>query len=140
MTTIRLATNDDDISSCYAVMAQLRPHIPQGEFINRVRSQMEQGYYLAYVESKGVPVACAGYRYGNNLAWGRFLYVDDLITDETQRSKGYGKKLLDWLSELAKSNGCAQLHLDSGMQRKEAHRFYLREGMDKAGYHFAVSL
>ncbi|EDN67158.1 GCN5-related N-acetyltransferase [Beggiatoa sp. PS] len=36
----------------------------------------------------------------------------------------------------AKSNHCQQIHLDSGIQRLEAHQFYLHEGMEMTGYHF----
>jgi GNAT superfamily N-acetyltransferase len=86
-------------------------------------------------------VCCvAGYRVSRNLAWGEFLYVDDLVTDEATRSHGFGKALLAWLVDEARRQGCAQLHLDSGMQRKDAHRFYLREGLDNLGYHFAIKL
>lgn len=138
MTKIKLATNDNEINNCYAVMSQLRPHIAQDEFAIKVNEQMQAGYQLVYVEVDSQIVACAGFRYGKNLAWGKFLYVDDLITDEKQRSMGFGKLLLDWLREQARSNNCAQLHLDSGMQRQDAHRFYKREGVDKTGYHFAL--
>ncbi|MGD8690350.1 MAG: GNAT family N-acetyltransferase, partial [Gammaproteobacteria bacterium] len=44
--------------------------------------------------------------------------------------------LLDWLVGYAASNGCDQLHLDSGTQRKDAHRFYEREGLDMTSLHF----
>jgi hypothetical protein len=37
---------------------------------------------------------------------------------------------------MAVKEGCTQLHLDSGMQRKDAHRFYEREGMVAEGLHF----
>lgn len=140
MAFVRLATTDNDINGCYAVMAQLRPHIQQDEFLPLVKAQIQNGYQLAYVDTQGIPVACAGFRYGQTLAWGKFLYVDDLITDEQQRSKGYGKQLLDWLNAQARDNGCGQLHLDSGVQRVDAHRFYEREGLSKTSYHFAMSL
>ena len=61
-------------------------------------------------------VAVAGFRVGENLAWGRFLYVDDLVTLSAHRSKGYGSKLLTWLKAFAVREGCMQLHLDSGIQ------------------------
>lgn len=140
MTTIKKAITDNEINNCYAVMSQLRPHILQQEFAPLVKTQMQSGYHLAYVESEGMPVACTGFRYSQNLAWGKFIYVDDLITDDRQRSKGYGKQLLDWLIDQAKANTCSQLHLDSGVQRLDAHRFYERESVDKTGYHFAVVL
>jgi GNAT superfamily N-acetyltransferase len=85
-------------------------------------------------------VAVAGFRVGENLAWGRFLYVDDLVTLTTHRSKGVGASLLSWLRDVASNEGCVQLHLDSGAQRKDAHRFYEREGMLVAGFHFVENI
>lgn len=134
---IRFATTEAEIAACYPVMRNLRPHITEENFISRIRGQESAGYRLAYVqEPKGV-VAVAGFRVVENLAWGRFLYVDDLVTIPAHRSMGYGAKLLSWLKEQAAKEGCEQMHLDSGNQRKEAHRFYEREGMTKAGLHFA---
>ena len=133
---IRVATSDSEIAACYPVMRELRPQISEDRFVARIRSQEESGYRLAYIlEPEGV-VTVAGFRIGENLAWGRYLYVDDLVTHPGHRSKGHGSRLLAWLRESAVSEGCEQLHLDSGAQRKQAHRFYEREGMTAAGLHF----
>ena len=137
---IHLAESDRDINRCLPVMQQLRPHLSATDFLPRIRRQMQQGYRLALLERDDAVIALAGFRIGENLAWGRFLYVDDLITDETQRSSGAGKALFDWLLNTARNEGCQQLHLDSGVQRFGAHRFYLREGMHIAGHHFTLSL
>ncbi len=137
---IRLADSDQDISRCLPVMQQLRPHLSAADFLPCIRRQMQQGYRLAMLERDEVVIALTGFRVGENLAWGRYLYVDDLITDVTRRSGGAGKVLLDWLVDVARHEGCQQLHLDSGVQRFDAHRFYLREGMHIASHHFALSL
>jgi GNAT superfamily N-acetyltransferase len=137
---IRPARTDKEIAACYPVMRELRPQIPENEFVSRVRGQEGGGYRLAVVEDGGGIVAIAGFRIGENLAWGRFLYVDDLVTSEKCRSRGYGARLLSWLRERAVAEGCQQLHLDAGIQREEAHRFYEREGMSRAGFHFVEVL
>ncbi len=135
---IRIASTDTEIAACYPVMRELRPHIiAPAQFLSRVRSQEAAGYRLACGQVSDAPVAVAGFRVLENLAWGRFLYVDDLVTLPAYRSQGYGTRMLAWLREYAKMQGCQQLHLDSGMQRKDAHRFYEREGMIKAGFHFS---
>lgn len=134
------APSDDQILSCFPVLRQLRPQLPQADFLNRVRRQMATGYRLACVEERGRPVAVAGYRILENLAWGRFLYVDDLVTDAAHRSQGYGEQLFAWLVEEAKSQGCEELHLDSGVERFAAHRFYLRQRMEITSHHFALRL
>ena len=140
MPNIHIAETPAEIAACFPVMAQLRPQYAQDEFMTRVQRQIKDGYRLASLSANGVVQAVAGYRFIENLAWGRFLYVDDLVTDQAARSQGCGKALLAWLTEHARQNRCAQLHLDSGAHRKDAHRFYLREGMENAGFHFLTKL
>ena len=133
----RTAESDEEIARCYPVMAHLRPHVPQAEFLGRVRAQQAQGFRLAFVEDGGTVVAVAGYRVMEMLASGRTMYVDDLVTDETQRSRGYGKTMLDWLQAQAHAEGCETFSLDSGTHRHEAHAFYFRERMRVTSFHFA---
>ncbi len=137
---IQLATSDAEIGACYPVMKELRPHLLEEEFLPRVRKLEQTGYRLAYMQQPEGIVAVAGFWLRENLAWGRFMYVDDLVTLSSQRSKGIGGRFLAWLREYAIEHGCHQLHLDSGTQRKDAHRFYEREGVNKFGYHFAEAL
>ena len=68
------------------------------------------------------------------------MYIDDLVTDASRRSSGHGAKLLRWLRQTACEAGCAELHLDSGVQRHDAHRFYLVHGMKIASHHFSEEL
>jgi len=140
MSDIALATTDADITACFPVMAQLRPHLTPEEFATRIRRQQEGGFHLAALRSAGEVVALAGFRVLENLAWGRFLYVDDLVTSEARRSQGHGEALFDWLVARARAEGCAQLHLDSGVHRFGAHRFYLARRMDITSHHFAMKL
>jgi len=137
---IELATTRQQIDDCYPVMRQLRPHIGRDDFLDRVRRTEKSGFRLVCLRVGGEPVAVAGIRTGENLAWGRFLYIDDLVTSSEHRSQGYGAALLRWIRAYARSQGCEQLHLDSGMQRVDAHRFYEREGLPVSGLHFAERL
>lgn len=133
---IHIATTDTEISACYPLMRELRPHIAEHTFLARIRSQEASGYRLIFCGASDNPLALAGFRIGENLAWGRFLYVDDLVVHPHHRSKGHGAKLMAWLRKYAAGHDCSQVHLDSGMQRADAHRFYECEGMVKAGFHF----
>jgi GNAT superfamily N-acetyltransferase len=137
---IALAETDADIARCFPVMAQLRPHLVAGDFVPHVRGMMREGFHLAYVEEDGAVRAVAGYRYHDKLFSGRNLYVDDLVTDASQRSRGFGARLLRWLMDEARSHRCIQLELDSGVQRFDAHRFYFRERMHVSSYHFVIPI
>ena len=138
---VEIATTDDELRECYPVIVELRPHIDTVEkFIAQVHRQRELGFQLAYIRDETRVRAVAGYRIDEALAWGKFMYVYDLVTSALCRSHGYGKELLDWLADVARQHQCGQLHLDSGVQRFDAHRFYLRERMDITSHHFAKKL
>lgn len=137
---IEHVSTDREIAECYDVMAQLRPHVPREQFLPLVRSMQADGFRLACIRDGGRVVAVAGYRFGTNLFCGKHLYVDDLVTADSERSRGHGRELLAWLRALAVENDCDVFHLDSGVQRKRAHAFYLREGMEQSSLHFSVRL
>jgi GNAT superfamily N-acetyltransferase len=138
--TLQQATTDDQIARCREVMLELRPHLADADFLQRVRQQEQTGYHLAFLEDDGIVRSVTGYRFGLFMAWGRLLYVDDLVTRAADRSKGYGEQLFDWLVAEAKRHACDELHLDSGVHRFGAHRFYLAKRMDITCHHFALKL
>jgi len=135
-TNIKFAKTDLEILSCFEGMKELRPHLILEDFLCRVREQEKEGYRICYLEEENKPLAIVGFRVGHNLAWGRFLYVDDLVTLPDYRSQGHGATLLKWLLEYAITENCDQVHLDSGVWRADAHRFYEREGLELSSYHF----
>ena len=137
---LSLATTDAEIAACFPVMHELRPKLVESEFVARVRRQQQAGYQIAQVRGASGPVAVAGFRVSEALAWGRFLYLDDLATLASERSRGHGRRLMAWLSDYGRRHDCEQLHLDSGVQRFAAHRFYLREGMSITSHHFELDL
>ncbi|MBL4584223.1 MAG: GNAT family N-acetyltransferase [Pseudomonadales bacterium] len=138
--TIHIANTNQQMSLCCPVMQELRPSIKTDDFIARIKLQQESGYQLAFIQQRESAVAVAGFRINQNLTWGRFLYIDDLVTGAAYRSNGYGSQMLNWLKGYAKEMHCDEIHLDSGLQRLDAHRFYEREGMPKTSYHFATSV
>jgi GNAT superfamily N-acetyltransferase len=122
-------------------MHQLRPHLDLEQYITMVARMREtEGYRLAAASVDGKVGAVAGFRVMEMLYCGKILYVDDLVTDQATRSRGLGKALLDWLKEEARRLGCGQIHLDSGLHRLDAHRFYERESMPKTAFHFAAKV
>lgn len=127
----------------FEAMRALRTDLPDEESFVRIvdEGQRQDGYRLAAAFEQGEEraVAVAGFRSGHSIAWGHYLYVDDLSTLPEARRLGHGRALLDWLLEEAGRLGCDQLHLDSGvgLDRADAHRLYLNAGMVIAAHHFA---
>jgi GNAT superfamily N-acetyltransferase len=132
-----------ETAQAFDAIRALRPALTSPEeFAERVDgTQRAEGYRLvaAFDDGADQAVAVAGFRIGHNLAWGRFLYVDDLSTLEAARRRGLARALMEWLIAEAQRERCDQLHLDSntGPERAAAHRLYFNSGLIIASYHFA---
>ena len=135
---VKLLSEDKELEKIAPVLRELRPQYSQEQLLQQIRKQRADGYQLAWVEEDGAVLCVAGFVIGEKLAWQKHLYVDDLVSSEKQRSRGAGQLLMDWLKQYAREQGCQQLHLDSGVQRFAAHRFYLREGFAIASHHFSI--
>jgi GNAT superfamily N-acetyltransferase len=138
--SIQLVTSDTQIFKCFSVLSQLRPHLKQEDFLTQVQRQQQQGYQVAFSERDEQVIAVAGFRISECLAWGQHLYVYDLVVGAAERSQGHGQQLFEWLIDFAKLHHCQQLHLDSGVQRFAAHRFYLQQRMHISSHHFSLLL
>jgi GNAT superfamily N-acetyltransferase len=138
---IEHAQSDEQIAATFRVMRQLRPHLVEEEYVPQIRALMSSdGFLLAFLADEGEVRAVAGYRIMNMLYCGRLLYVDDLVADERLRSRGYGSRLLDWLKDEGRRQGCGELQLISRVTREQAHRFYFREGLGIECFQFRTKL
>jgi GNAT superfamily N-acetyltransferase len=138
--TISLAVSGTEIAACYPIMAQLRPHLAAADFVPKVLHLMNTtGFQLACLDDGGIK-AVAGFRVSEWLHAGKYLEIEDLVVTASARSKGYGGQLFDWLLVQAARRSCRQLRLLSGVQRTDAHRFYLRKGMIIEAHYFSMDV
>lgn len=132
---IKLAT-DQDVDKLIPVMIELRPHRSPAELREMILTQMKNGYLVVYVGDETQAFAVGGFRTIDFLFSGKTLYVDDLVTHSNHRKKGYAGMLMKWMIQYAKENKYDHFSLDSGHQRKDAHRLYLNHGLDITAHHF----
>lgn len=134
---VREVTTEKDVRRCWHVFKALRPHLTEDEFVRRWHVQRKEAYELVFIESDGAVLAAAGYRVMNTMAWGKIVYLDDLIASTEHQGRGLGSALLLWLQQQAKAKGCNAIHLDTGYQRHAAHKAYLRNGFELNCHHLA---
>ncbi len=131
----------DEIVQSFDAFIELRPHLASKEnFVDQVIDQQKEGYEIIAIEENGEFVACIGFRFLATLAWDKILYIDDLITKEKTRGKGYGKILLDHVIQIAREHLCKEVHLDTGYTRHDAHKVYLKQGFEFNCHHLALKL
>lgn len=125
----------------YELMRELRPHLTDpASYAAQLTRQADHGYRLLGAFQGDRVVGLVGFRDMENLIYGRFVYVDDLIVDESQRHNGLGASLLQAARDYAQRQGCAHLVLDTGSHMSLAQRFYFREGLLARGMHFVQVL
>lgn len=131
---------DQLIIATQETMQQLRPNLPASpqEYLGIIKAlQNNKGYTLLLLQNHQQHCcAVAGYEITQRLATGNTLYIADLVTDQAQRSRGYGAHLLEFIYKKAQKLNLDGVTLDSGLARENAHRFYEREGFAKKAYHF----
>ena len=141
ITLVDLPPGDPRLSKdALDVLQQLRPHLTPESFAAIYAEGHPQGLRFTAAYRDDRCLAVAGWRVIATTSTTRKLYVDDLVTADASRSTGVGHALLSHLEERAHDAGCTVLDLDSGVQRHDAHRFYLRERMHITSHHFAKKL
>ena len=131
----------DDIVASFPVMRELRPHIEDANlYRDRVQRQQQDGYRLLGVWQDGELAGLAGYRHVENLIYGRFTYIDDLVVRKSSQRSRLGEGLIEEVRTLAKADGRTMLVLDTGLANSLAQRFYFRNGLLARGLHFGQLL
>jgi GNAT superfamily N-acetyltransferase len=76
----------------------------------------------------------------HSVRFGYRAWIEDFAVDPDRRSQGVGKALLDAAKAWARERGASHLELDSAEPRKDAHRFYEREGAHYRSFSFGWEL
>ncbi|WP_100489263.1 GNAT family N-acetyltransferase [Sporolactobacillus pectinivorans] len=142
MISIKELKNEDEWRDVFPVVHQLRTQLDETTYLKLVHEACHhEDYHLFALYAQQEPVSIVGFMPMTTLYYGRSIWVCDLVTDEAERSRGYGGKLLDFVQSWSREHGYAVIALSSGLQRKEAHRFYQEKaGYDKVSYVFKKKL
>jgi GNAT superfamily N-acetyltransferase len=138
---IRHIESDADLDASFSVMKELRPQLSdRATYTAQIAQQRTQGYRLLAAWRDGAIVGLAGYRLQDNLLYGRFIYVDDLVVTALLHRSRLGERLLQAARQQALALHCKHFVLDTGLHMALAQRFYFRQGLLAKGMHFVEQL
>ncbi len=129
-----------ELDVAYNCVKELRTKLTYDEFEDLVYAMRHQEYKMFGIFERGELVTFAGMSILVNLYHKRHLYLYDLVTSSSFRSKGYGKTMLEYLYDYAKIQNCENIVLSSAFTREDAHRFYEKENFHKKSYLFVKVL
>lgn len=134
--SFHILTEKSEMLPLAPLLQELNP-ISTPEYLDAVLDDMiAHGYRMVTANEGNECLGVSGIWVTTKLYSGKYLEMDNVVVASKQRSRGIGKLLTDYITELAKREGCLTLMLDAYLDNKKAHIFYEREGFEKKGYHF----
>ena len=133
----------EDVKGVYELICDMeQSELPFEDFERIFLAQLEDGNYCCLVcRREGEPVAVLNLRFEEQLHHaGKIAEIMELAVDRRYRNRGLGREMLERAIELAKELGCMQIELACNQLRRDAHRFYLRAGMQRYHYKFSLPL
>ena len=106
----------EDTSTAFAALSVLRSALTDiSKFTEQINTvQRPAGYRLLgiFEEGKHNAVAVCGFRESCNLASGRHIHIDDIVTLPQSRRKGYASRLLAEVRKIGAETGVTKIHLN----------------------------
>jgi GNAT superfamily N-acetyltransferase len=130
-----------DLEKCFPVMKELRPHLEFSDYLLIYEeAHRNDGYEIVAIEDEGKILAVMGYRILSDYVRGKHIYIDDLVSSETARSKGLGAELLRYAEDIARKMECQTLRLCTGIENDRGAKFYEKNGWAKRAFAFTKKL
>ena len=138
--SFHILTQKPEMLPLAPLLQQLNP-ISTPEYLDIALDDMiAHGYRMVTIQEGDICLGVAGIWVTTKLYSGKYLEMDNVVVASEYRSRGIGKLLTDYVTELARKEGCAAIMLDAYLENEKAHIFYEREGFVKKGYHFLKKL
>ena len=138
---IRKATlNDSQIIR--DLLDQLGYPYPKETIESKLEQLSKTGWDEVFVyEDEGRVVAFISSHYSVQLAFEKdFCEIGYFVVDQEVRGRQIGDKLESYVCERARERNCGDIFVYSSLKRKDAHRFYERQGYKQTEKYFEKTL
>ncbi|WP_149275889.1 GNAT family N-acetyltransferase [Pareuzebyella sediminis] len=122
------------------LLARLNPNIQMNVLEHRLVEMKSQGYQCVGIFEGNILVGISGIWLLTKYYVGRHIEPDNVYILPEYRGKGLGEKLMEWIFEYAKSQGCSASELNCYVKNKAGQRFWKRQGYKILGYHYQKQL
>ena len=129
------------ISNGWPVIAQMYPSLEKSVYLERIALALKYDYrQYAYIDMERTCRGVVGLWFFPRVWCGLQGDIDNLVVDQSVRSQGIGKQLLDHCLQVSETRKASMVSLDTFVENPASHRFYFREGFSIRGYHFVKAL
>jgi GNAT superfamily N-acetyltransferase len=118
----------------------INPTLPEATLKSRLEDMVTQGYQCAGVYRDNQLVGICGIWILTKFYVGKHIEPDNVFILPEYRGHGLGKKLLEWVYEYGKAQGCNVSELNCYITNQAGNAFWEQEGFVKIGYHYQKTL
>lgn len=130
---------ESQILSVVPLLQVLNEHIPEATLRERLNEMVAQGYRCAGMYRNGKLVGICGLWILTKYYVGRHIEPDNVVILPEYRSQGFGKRLLAWVYEYGKLQGCIASELNCYLTNERGQVFWEQQGYIKIGHRYQKS-
>ena len=110
------------------LLPQLSPDavLPSRQYIEDLLSSENIHFFIAEIDNKQIVGMLTIATY--SIPTGKKVWIEDVVVDESQRGKGFGKELIKFALDYSRSLGAGSVALTSRPSRTEANELYKNMG------------
>jgi ribosomal protein S18 acetylase RimI-like enzyme len=120
--------SDKAFTAVSRLLTQLndRSELPDKDYFKGLLKSERTHLFLAELDNKEIVGMLTIVSY--DVPSGTRMWIEDVVVDEAQRGKGFGKALMEYALDYAESKGAGTIDLTSRPSRIEANRLYQKLG------------
>jgi ribosomal protein S18 acetylase RimI-like enzyme len=110
------------------LLPQLAPDtdLPTRQYVEDILTSENIHFFIAELENKQIVGMLTIVTY--DILTGKKVWIEDVVVDESQRGKGFGKEMVKFAIEYSKTLDAASVALTSRPSRVEANELYKKLG------------
>jgi GNAT superfamily N-acetyltransferase len=106
----------------------------------RVTEMTAQGFQCLGAYRDGQLIAIAGFWVRTRYHTGKLIEPDGVFVDTEHRSDGIGEKMVMWICDFGRRQGCLESELHCYVDNAGAHKFWLNRGYKIIAFHFGKDI
>lgn len=127
---------ENEIYSIIPLLKVLSNTIPDEVLKQRLDEMLTQGYKCIGIFDGDYLIGICGIWILTKYYVGKHIEPDNVIISPEYQNQNLGTKLMAWIYDYAKRNGCVASELNCYINNKEAHKFWEKEGYEVIALHF----
>ena len=128
---------NENILSIIPLLKDLDPSVPEELLEPRLLEMIQQGYICigAWNEQKEL-VGCCGIWIFTRYYCGKMVEPDNMIVSPKYQGHGLGQKMLNWVLEYGRSQGCDVSELNCYTGNHLGQKFWTKNDYRLIGFHY----